>query len=239
MALIFCSLPEPGLSYRQPASYDRGMTSLVLYDYFRSSAACRVRIALRLKGLTYEQIPIHLVRGGGEHLSEAYRAINPQRRVPALAVGADRTILIQSPAILEWLEETFPEPPLLPADPFSRARCRAVASIVACDIHPLNNSGTVKYLRQQLGCGQPAIDAWYAHWITEGFSAIEDLIEPKPFAMGETVSLADLFIVPQVYNARRFAVPLDAFPKIVAVADACAALPAFSAAAPENQPDAE
>lgn len=213
--------------------------ALTLYDYFRSSAAYRVRIALRLKGLSYDQIPIHLVRGGGEHLSEAYRAINPQRRVPALAVDEDRTILIQSLAILEWLEEIFPEPPLLPADPLCRARCRAVAAIVACDIHPLNNTSTIKYLRQTLGCDQPAIDAWYAHWISEGFSAIETMIDPKPFAMGEAVSLADLYITPQVYNARRFSVPLGAFPKIVAVADACAALPAFRAAAPENQPDAE
>ena len=214
-------------------------STLTLYDYFRSSAAYRVRIALRLKGRPYDQIPIHLVRGGGEHLSEDYRAINPQRRVPALAVGEDRTILIQSLAILEWLEEIFPEPPLLPADPFSRARCRAVAAIVGCDIHPLNNTSTVKYLRQTLGCDQRAIDAWYAHWIGEGFSAIETMIDPKPFAMGEAVSLADLYITPQVYNARRFSVPLGAFPKIVAVADACAALPAFRAAAPENQPDAE
>ena len=215
------------------------MTGLVLYDYFRSSAAYRVRIALRLKGLSYDQIPIHLVRRGGEHLSEAYRAINPQRRVPALAIGEEPKVLIQTPAILEWLEETFPKPPLLPADPFARARCRAIASVVACDIHPLNNTSTVKYLRQALGCDQSAIDAWYAHWITQGFSAIEELIDPKPFAMGDTVSLADLFIVPQVYNARRFLVPLDAFPKIVAVTDACAALPAFRDAAPENQPDAE
>lgn len=211
--------------------------ALTLYDYFRSSAAYRVRIALRLKGLPYDQIPIHLVRGGGEHLSEDYRAINPQRRVPALAVGEE--ILIQSLAILEWLEETFSQPPLLPSDPFARARCRAIASVIACDIHPLNNTSTVKYLRQTLGCDQPAIDAWYAHWISEGFSTIEAMIDPKPFAMGEGVSLADLFIVPQVYNARRFSVPIDAFPKIVSVADACAVLPAFRAAAPENQPDAE
>ncbi|MDQ6433811.1 maleylacetoacetate isomerase [Mesorhizobium sp. LHD-90] len=215
------------------------MTDLVLYDYFRSSAAYRVRIALRLKGLSYDQIPAHLVRGGGEHLSDAYRAINPQRRVPALAIGDDRTILIQSSAIIEWLEETFPEPPLLPAEPFSRARCRAIAAIVGCDIHPLNNLSTLNYLRNQLGCDKPAVDAWYAHWIAEGFSAIEELIEPEPFAMGAKPTLADAYLVPQVYNARRFAVPLDAFPKIVAVAEACAALPVFRDAAPENQPDAE
>jgi maleylacetoacetate isomerase len=214
-------------------------STLTLYDYFRSSAAYRVRIALRLKGLSYNQIPIHLVRNGGEHLSEAYRAINPQRRVPALAVGEEGEILVQSPAIIEWLEETFPEPPLLPSDPFARARCRAIASIVACDIHPLNNTGTIKYLRQNLGCDQPAIDEWYTHWISEGFSAIETMIEPKPFTMGGGVSLADLFIVPQVFNARRFSVPLDAFPKIASVADACVALPAFRDAAPANQPDAE
>ena len=213
---------------------------LVLYDYFRSSAAYRVRIVLNLKGLHYEQAPIHLLRGGGEHLSDAYRAINPQRRVPALAVGegAESRVLIQSSAIIEWLEEVFPEPSVLPADPIAKARCRSIAAIVGCDIHPVDNLSTLNYLRNQLGCDKPAVDAWYAHWITEGFSAIEELIEPKPFVMGAKPTLADAYIVPQVYNARRFSVPLDAFPKIVAVADACATLPAFRDAAPENQPDA-
>ena len=149
-----------------------------LYDYFRSSAAYRVRIALNLKGLAYERHEVHLVRDGGEHLKADYRAINPQARVPALELD-DGTILTQSPAILEWIEETHPEPPLLPADPILRARVRAVAAIVACDIHPVNNLAVLKYLRGQLGHDQETVNAWYRHWIEEGFRAIETLVEGK------------------------------------------------------------
>jgi maleylacetoacetate isomerase len=138
-----------------------------LYDYFRSSAAYRVRIALNLRGLAYERHEVHLVRNGGEHLTSAYRTINPQARVPALELD-DGTILTQSPAILEWIEETHPEPPLLPVDPSLRARVRAVAAIVACDIHPVNNLAVLNYLRGQLSHDQETVNAWYRHWVEEG-----------------------------------------------------------------------
>lgn len=209
-----------------------------LYSYFRSSAAFRVRIALNLKGLAYETVPVHLVRDGGEHRKPAYRAINPQMRVPTLELD-DGTRIVQSPAILEYLEETCPAPPLLPSDPVARAHARAVAAIVACDIHPLNNSGTLAYLKAGLGQDQAAVDRWYAHWITVGFEAIEALIAPAPFAFGDIPGLADLYIVPQVFNARRFKVSLDAFPKIRGIETACLDLEAFAAAAPHAQPDAE
>lgn len=214
---------------------------LTLYSYFRSSAAFRVRIALNLKGLPYDIVPVHLVREGGEHRQPWYQEVNPQMRVPSLAVeqGGERRVLIQSPAIIEWLEELFPTPALLPHDPIERARIRAVAAIVACDIHPLNNSGTLAYLKGPLGQPREAIAAWYAHWIQTGFAAIEELIAPAPFAFGAQPTLADVHLVPQVFNARRFDVPLAAFPRIVAVAEACMEHEAFARAAPEAQPDAE
>jgi maleylacetoacetate isomerase len=205
-----------------------------LHGYFRSSAAYRVRIALALKGVAYENAFVHLVRG--EQSSPANRRINPQGRVPTLEI--DGANLVQSPAILEYLEEAHPEPPLLPADPIARARIRAVGAIVACDIHPLNNLAVLKYLKHELGADDSARDAWYAHWILEGFAAIEELIDPAPFALSESPSLADVYLAPQIYNSRRFDVPMDAFPRIRAVASACDAHPAFQAAAPENQPDA-
>lgn len=205
-----------------------------LYTYFRSSAAYRVRIALNLKGVAYEAVPVDLL--AQEQRGEEYAAVNPQRRVPALETGD--AVLVQSPAILEYLDEVYPEPPLLPMGATARARVRAVAAIVACDIHPLNNSGTLGYLRTTLGHDKAEVDAWYAHWIREGFDAIEALIAPGPYAFGSRVGLADVHLVPQVFNARRFNVPLDAYPKILAVDAACAALSAFREAAPANQPDA-
>jgi len=208
-----------------------------LYSSFHSSAGYRLRIALNLKDLPYETVPVDLTRDGGDHKRADYRAINPQMRVPALRLSSGDT-LIQSLAIIEYLDEVFPDPPLLPADALGRSRARAVAQIVACDIHPLNNSGTIAYLRGPLGQNQPAIDAWYASWITSGFEAIEALIEPAPYAFGSHPTLADLCIVPQVHNARRFNVPLDRFPKIVAVDAACLKLAAFDKASPKNQPDA-
>ena len=207
-----------------------------LYSFFRSSAAFRVRIALGLKGLSYETIPVHL--GRGEHRAESYRSVNPQRRVPALAFD-DGTVLFQSLAIIEYLDEIHPQPPLLPSDPVTRARARAVADIIACDIHPVNNSGMLKMLRERFAADEAAVNAWIAHWITEGFAAVERLIEPAPFAFGPAPTIADICIVPQVYNARRFKVALDPFPRLVAADAAARTLPAFAAAAPEAQPDAE
>jgi maleylacetoacetate isomerase len=205
-----------------------------LYTYFRSSAAYRVRIALNLKGVAYEAVPVNLLKG--EHRDEAYRVVNPHGRLPALGLGD--TVLVQSPAILEYLDEIYPEPALLPGDPVQRARIRAVASLVGCDIHPLNNLGVLSYLKRQLGHDQATVDEWYAHWIRQGFDAIETMIEPGPFAFGSQPTLADVYLVPQIFNARRFNVPLDAYPKIVSVEAACAAQPAFQEAAPARQPDA-
>ena len=209
-----------------------------LYSYFRSSAAYRVRIALNLKGLAYETVPVHLVKEGGHNRRPEFRAINPQMRVPAL-VAPTGDVLIQSLAIIEYLDETHPEPPLLPKDPIARAQARAIAEIVGCDIHPLNNIGSLRYLKRELHQEQAAIDAWYHHWVLTGFEAIEALVRPGPYACGGAVTVADLCLVPQVYNARRLNVPLDKFPKIVAIDTACLALPAFDRARPENQPDAE
>ncbi|MGD0331661.1 MAG: maleylacetoacetate isomerase [Xanthobacteraceae bacterium] len=209
-----------------------------LYSYFRSSAAYRVRIALNLKGLAYDTVPVHLVKDGGHNRRPEFRAVNPQMRVPAL-VTPTGDVLIQSLAIIEYLDETHPEPPLLPKDPIARAQARALADIVACDIHPLNNIGSLRYLKRELHQEQAAIDAWYHHWVLAGFEAIEALVRPGPYACGGTVTVADLCLVPQVNNARRLNVPLDKFPKIVAIDAACLGLPAFDRARPENQPDAE
>jgi maleylacetoacetate isomerase len=209
-----------------------------LYTYFRSSAAYRVRIALNLKGLTSEMIPVHLQKEGGLNRKPDYRAINPHMRVPALQTDSG-DVIIQSLAIIEYLDEIHPEPPLLPRDPLARAKVRALAQLIACDIHPLNNVGPLRYLKNQLGQEQAKIDAWYHHWITDGFDALEALIEPAPYAFGGAVTLADVCLVPQVYNARRLKVPLERFPKIVAADAACAKLAAFDRAKPENQADAE
>jgi maleylacetoacetate isomerase len=209
-----------------------------LYTYFRSSAAFRVRIALNLKGLTYEAVPVHLTKDGGRHRAAEYRAVNPHMRVPALALDSGE-VLTQSLAIIDYLEETHPKPPLLPADPITRARVRAFAQIIACDIHPLNNLGSLQYLKRELKQEQPAIDSWYHHWILEGFASLEALIRPGPYAFGADITLADVCLVPQMFNARRLTVPLGKFPKLVAVEAACLKLPAFDRARPENQPDAE
>jgi maleylpyruvate isomerase len=209
-----------------------------LYSYFRSSAAYRVRIALNLKGLAYDTVAVHLVKDGGHNRRPEFRAVNPQMRVPALVVPTG-DVLIQSLAIIEYLDETHPEPPLLPKDSIARAQARALAEIVACDIHPLNNIGPLRYLKRVLHQEQVAIDAWYHHWVLAGFEALEALVRPGPYACGGAVTVADLCLVPQVYNARRLNVPLDKFPKIVAIDAACLALPAFDRARPENQPDAE
>ena len=209
-----------------------------LYGYFRSSAAYRARIALNLKDLTYEMASVHLTRGGGQQHAPEYRAVNPQGRVPALALDNGET-LIQSLAIIEYLDEVFPVPPLLPSDPVARAHVRALAQVIACDIHPLNNTSPLFYLKNTLKHDQDTINVWYAHWVTVGFEAVEALLRPGPYAFGDKVTLADVCLVPQVANARRFNVPLDKFPKIVAVDAACLKLPAFDKARPDNQPDKE
>jgi maleylpyruvate isomerase len=214
-----------------------------LYSYFRSSAAYRTRIALNLKGLPYETVPIHLTRGGGEHLRPEYAAINPEKRVPALALD-NGDVLLQSLAIIEYLDEVHPDPPLLPKDPVARAKVRAVAQIIACDIHPINNSSTLARLRGSLKADDAAVSDWVSHWITIGFEAVEALIRRSPsatgpYAFGPAVTVADVCLVPQVFNAQRFKVPLDRFPGILAVTAAANALPAFEAARPERQPDAE
>ena len=211
---------------------------MTLYSYFRSSAAYRVRIALNLKGISYDQVPIHLQKDGGRNKTPEYRAINPHMRVPALAVDGG-AILTQSMAICEYLDEVHPEPPLLPTQPIERAHARALAQLIACDIHPLNNTGTLRYLKAPLNHEQAVIDAWYHHWVLTGFQGLEALLKPGPYALGAQVTLADVCLVPQVYNARRLKVPLDAFPKIVAIDAACNKLVAFDRARPELQPDAE
>jgi len=209
-----------------------------LYTFFRSSAAFRVRIALNLKGLASEMISIHLQKEGGLNRKPEFRAINPHMRVPVLAVDSG-DVLIQSLAIIEYLDEINPEPPLLPRDPLARAKVRALAQVIACDIHPLNNVAPLRYLKRELGQDQAKIDGWYHHWIHDGFAAVEAMLRPAPYAFGSEVTLADVCLVPQVYNARRFKVPLDRYPKIVAADAACGKLAAFDKARPENQPDAE
>ena len=209
-----------------------------LYTYFRSSAAYRVRIVLHLKGLTAEMIPVHLQKEGGLNRKPPYRAVNPQMRLPALQLDSG-DVLIQSLAIIEYLDELHPQPPLLPRDAIARAKVRALAQVIACDIHPLNNVGPLRYLKNELGHDQAKIDAWYHHWILDGFDALEALLGPGPYSFGSEVTLADVCLVPQVANARRLKVPLDKFPKIVAADAACAKLAAFDKARPENQPDAE
>ena len=211
---------------------------MTLYSFFRSSAAYRVRIALNLKGLGYETIPIHLQKDGGHNKRPEFRAVNPLMRVPALTLDSGE-VLTQSLAIIEYVDEIHPQPPLLPRDPVDRARVRAMAQLIACDIHPLNNTSPLRYLKNELGQDQAKIDAWYQHWILNGFDALEAMVEPGPYSLGAEVTLADICLVPQVANARRFKVPLDRFPKIVAIDAACAKLAAFEQARPENQPDAE
>lgn len=212
-----------------------------LYNYFRSSASYRVRIALNLKGLTYEYIPVHLVRDGGQQHMPAYRGIAPEGLVPVLIDG-DATVH-QSLAIIEYLEETHPAPPLLPADAAGRAAVRAMAMDIACDIHPLGNTRVLKYLAANYGLQKDGTDAWVAHWIGTGFEALEKRLAQSPtrgkFCYGETPTLADIMLVPQVFNARRFGVDMSRYPAIAAVDACCARIAAFVDAAPAKQIDAE
>ena len=213
-----------------------------LYSYFRSSAGWRVRIALALKGLNYDLVPVHLLRDGGEHLKPEYAQTNPQGLVPALEVGdEDHRVLTQSLAIMEYLEETHPEPSLLPGDAARRAEIRAFCQAIACEIHPLNNLRVLKYLVRDLGHDEETKLSWYAHWIQEGFRPVEKLLEREdgPFCFGAKPTLADACLVPQVFNAERFNVDLTAFPKVRAVNAACLALDSIAATIPSLQPDAE
>jgi maleylpyruvate isomerase len=215
-----------------------GVGSMKLYTFFRSGTSHRLRIALNLKGLAYEQVAVDLRRE--QHLTAQYRAVNPQQLVPALEV--DGRVLTQSPAIIEWLEERHPEPPLLPPDPQSRAHVRALAAVIGCDIHPVNNRRILEALRHRFGAADEAVDDWCATWIAAGFDAFEALVDafglPGPYAFGERPTLADVYLVPQVESARRFKVDVSRWPRIAAVDRACADLEAFSRAAPGVQPDA-
>ncbi len=210
-----------------------------LYTYFRSSAAYRVRIALNLKGIPYTPVFVHLTRGGGEQHKPPYRAVNPAGLVPALELD-DGTVITQSLAIMAYLDEAYPSPPLYPDDAMARAKVRNFAATIVSDIHPLNNLRVLRYLKRELHQEQAAIDAWYRHWIAEGLPALEAMLtEHGPFCFGAEPSLADVCLVPQLANARRYDCPLDAFPRLLRAEAACHALPAFQAAAPERQPDAE
>ena len=222
------------------------MSRLRLYSYWRSSASYRVRIALEYKGLEYDYLAVHLaqgkgeVAGEGEQFSPAYRALNPQSRVPALET--EDGILTQSMAILEWLEETRPQPPLLPAAAGDRARVRALAQLLVADVQPLQNVAVTRYLQNQLHADQAAVGRWLQEWIGRGLAAFEQLLARQPasgdFCVGAAPTLADVCLVPQCVAARRFAVDLAAWPRIQRVEHACNALPAFARAAPERQPDA-
>ncbi|MCQ9327891.1 maleylacetoacetate isomerase [Pelistega suis] len=210
-----------------------------LYSYFRSSAAYRVRIALGLKQLSYDLVPIHLVNNGGEHRSPEYAAMNPQKMVPLLQ---DQGATIpQSLAIMEYLEEAYPEAlPLMPQDAAGRARVRAIALLIAADTHPLNNMRVLNYLTKTLGLSEEQKMQWYKHWIHENFVALEQILQSEQtgkFCHGDTPTMADCCLVPQVYNARRFNCDLSEFPTIVRIADNCNRLASFQQAAPEQQPD--
>ena len=209
-----------------------------LYSYFRSGTSHRLRIALALKGLKPDYVPVDLLHD--QQASPQYRALNPQGLVPALEV--DGQVLTQSPAIIEWLDERYPEPPLLPRDPLQRARVRALAAVVGCDMHPLNNRRVVNYLKRELGCDDAAVDAWCGTWMGAGFDALDALLAADPrrgrFSFGDAPTVADVYLVPQLTTARRFHVDVARWPRLLAVEAACLELAAFREAAPKAQPDA-
>ncbi|AGI23546.1 glutathione S-transferase [Pseudomonas sp. ATCC 13867] len=212
---------------------------LTLYSYWRSSAAYRVRIALGLKGLAYRQVPVHLVKEGGQQHADAYKALNPQELVPLLVDGEAR--IAQSLAILEYLEETHPQPSLLPRDALQRAQVRALSLHIACDIHPLNNLRVLQYLSGPLGVADEAKNAWIRHWVETGLRAVEAGLDvlPGPLSLGERPGYFEACLIPQLYNARRFDCDLSACPRLLAIAARCESLDAFQQAAPEVQPDAQ
>lgn len=215
--------------------------SLQLYTYWRSSAAYRVRIGLHLKGLAHDLLPVHLVRDGGQQHAPDYVALNPQHLVPTLRHGEQ--VLTQSLAILEYLDEVFPQAPLLPSSPQDRARVRALAQLVACDIHPLNNLRVMQYLERTVEAQATRREEWTRHWMREGFAALEALLAGHPdtgrYCHGDTPGLADCCLVPQLYNAHRFGVDLAPYPTLQRIEQACLALEAFDRARPERQPDAQ
>jgi maleylpyruvate isomerase len=208
-----------------------------LYNFFRSGTSHRLRIALNLKGLAYEYVPIDLRTE--QHLGAEYRALNPQGLVPALVDG--ERVLIQSPAIIEWLEERYPTPALLPSDLDARARVRALAAIVGCDVHPVNNRRILEALRHDFGADEAAVQRWCARWITEGFDALEALLATDAqrgnFCFGGTPTLADVYLVPQIESARRFKLDIGRWPHVLAIDEACGRIEAFRKAVPATQPD--
>ena len=215
------------------------MSRLRLYSYWRSSASHRVRIVLQLKGLDYEYVPVHLVAGGGEQYSAAYRALNSQSRVPALET--DDGVLTQSMAIMEWLEETYPDPPLLPRAAAGRARVRAMAQIMVADVQPLQNSSVTRYLQEKLHQDEAAVAAWRCAWVARGLAALEEMLgrdPPGDYCVGAQPTLADACLLPQCASARRFGVDTCAYPRIARIEKACNATGAFQRAAPAQQPDA-
>jgi maleylacetoacetate isomerase len=215
------------------------LCTMKLYNYFRSSASFRVRIALELKGLRYDYLPVHLARG--EHKQPGYAAVSPSLLVPMRELD-DGERLGQSMAIIEYLDETHPEPALLPRDPLARARVRALAQLVACEIHPLNNLRVLKYLVRELKVEEDAKNVWYRHWVREGLEAYErelSLLPESTYSHGATPTLADCCLVPQIFNGRRFDVDFDGLPRTMGAFDACMRLPAFQQAQPSNCPDNE
>jgi len=213
----------------------------LLYDYWRSSAAFRVRIALRLKGLDYEPHAVHLLRDGGQQHADAYRVINPQGLIPALKI--DGALLTQSLAIIEYLDEAYPQPPLLPGNAMQRAAIRSLSLQIACDIHPLNNLRVLNRLKAQFGADETQRTAWMQHWMQLGFAALEPRLsamsDGRRHCVGDQITMADVVLVPQVFNARRFDLPMDVYPTICRLSDAAMELDAFQRAAPQQQPDAE
>ncbi|WP_220814286.1 maleylacetoacetate isomerase [Pseudomonas paralcaligenes] len=216
-------------------------SELTLYSYWRSSAAYRVRIALGLKGLAYRQVPVHLVKDGGQQHADEYRALNPQELVPLLVDDANGGVRIaQSLAILEYLDEVFPVPSLLPADPAQRAQVRALALHIACDIHPLNNLRVLQYLSAELGASDEAKNVWYRHWVEKGLAAVEEglAVLKGGLSLGNRPGYLEACVIPQLYNARRFSCDLQGLPRLLEMEGRCLALDAFKAAAPEAQSDA-
>jgi len=214
--------------------------TMLLYDYFRSSASFRVRIGLNLKGIVPERSPVHLLNDGGDQFSDSFIGVNPQQLVPVLEDGD--LVIIQSMAILEYLEETHPEPPFLPYSAAARARVRSLAQVIACDLHPLNNLRVLKYLKDELSRSEEERNDWYRHWVSKGLAAFEALVtghkDTGSFCHGDVPGLADITLVPQIFNAKRFNCPLDDYQAVMAIFENCMTVPAFIEAKPDNQPDA-